>query len=890
MSGGDTTDDLTGPREVPALVRLPDLGAVLGARVRTARSTRTTTVADTDDLRLLRAGLRLVHVDGPAARGEGERGGWRLVDAEAADDDALRRASGGSDEVPDALVALLPAYLRGARPRPVAALSTRRTEHALVREADRAVLLRLADDRVDVRDGDDVAARWREVRLLPEADHPHAAAAADAALRAAGAAPGGPEGPVHLRVLGGAARTADLPAAAADRRSSVAGLLVAALADGTRRLRRADLDARLGDDDGVHQVRVSCRRLRSVLRLVRPLLDDDGARRVETVRSALADHASALGALRDAQVQAARLDLVAGRDPVAPVDPAAVARLAGLLDAARDDDAAAAGGAGDPAAVAALLDGLLDLVATSPLRPEVRDVAARPVLRVLLARDLRRLRRRVAATAPHGPDEPWHDARVAAKALRYDAEAAADVLGRAGALAERARRVQELLGDHADAALGAQRWADHARASGDVEVALATGRLVEACRAEVREVRAAFPRAWRRLLREATWLPSGRQAELTHLIASTDVDESGPADSGAGGSDGHVGDDRHGARRGGRRGRRRRGRRRTRTRRPPPGRRSAPPRRPGPPAGRRRRRAAEPRVSRGPDVLAAGCVLWRPAGDDVELALVHRPRYDDWSLPKGKVDPGEHRAVTAVREVAEETGSVALLGRPLGVQRYEVAKGRKEVTYWAAEHVGGDFAPNDEVDALEWVPPAEVVDRLTHERDAEHVRRLLDQGPRSVPLVVVRHAHAGSRSGWDADDRLRPLSARGAAQVGRLNALLPGWRPERVVSADLVRCTMTVQQVAGAVGLPLELDGRLDEASDAGLAGAVEAVDALVDAGRPALLCSQGGVIPDLVAALAGRAGVEVPKEYPKASVTVLHVADGHVVEVEALGDGSPAA
>ena len=296
-------------------------------------------------------------------------------------------------------------------------------------------------------------------------------------------------------------------------------------------------------------------------------------------------------------------------------------------------------------------------------------------------------------------------------------------------------------------------------------------------------------------------------------------------------------------------------------------------------------------MSRAPDVLAAGCVLWRDQGDDVQLALVHRPRYDDWSLPKGKVDPGEHRAVTAVREVVEETGSVALLGRPLGVQRYEVAKGRKEVTYWAARHVGGWFTANEEVDALEWLPPADVVERLTHERDAEHVERLLEQGPRTVPLVVVRHAHAGSRSGWSADDRLRPLSARGAAQVGRLNALLPCWRPERVVSADLVRCTTTVQQVAGAVGLPLELDGRLDEASAAGVDGAVDAVEALVHQGRPALVCSQGGVIPDLVAALAARGGVDdLPRDYPKASVTVLHVADGRVVEVEALGDGSPAA
>ena len=116
------------------------------------------------------------------------------------------------------------------------------------------------------------------------------------------------------------------------------------------------------------------------------------------------------------------------------------------------------------------------------------------------------------------------------------------------------------------------------------------------------------------------------------------------------------------------------------------------------------------------DVLAAGAVVFRSGG---QVLLVHRPRYDDWSFPKGKLDPGEHAAVAAVREVAEETGLRVRLGPPLSPQRYEVSGGRtKHVSYWIGRAVGGDdvsaYRPNDEIDAVEWVPVEEAADRLSY--------------------------------------------------------------------------------------------------------------------------------------------------------------------------------
>jgi 8-oxo-dGTP diphosphatase len=126
-------------------------------------------------------------------------------------------------------------------------------------------------------------------------------------------------------------------------------------------------------------------------------------------------------------------------------------------------------------------------------------------------------------------------------------------------------------------------------------------------------------------------------------------------------------------------------------------------------------------------IQAAGAVLWRRSrfGPGIEIGLIHRPKYDDWSYPKGKLKPGEDVRSAAVREVKEETGMDCVLGEPLPTSRY-VANGRlKEVHYWSAEATGGAFVPNREVDRLVWLPPAAARNRLTHERDRPLVDALL---------------------------------------------------------------------------------------------------------------------------------------------------------------------
>ena len=127
------------------------------------------------------------------------------------------------------------------------------------------------------------------------------------------------------------------------------------------------------------------------------------------------------------------------------------------------------------------------------------------------------------------------------------------------------------------------------------------------------------------------------------------------------------------------------------------------------------------------EVEAAGGLVWRRAGDRVEVALVHRPKYDDWSLPKGKLDPGEGFEQAALREVEEETGMRCRLGRELGEARYRDNKDRpKLVRYWAMERIEGDFQPNDEVDDLRWVAVDDAAGMLSYDFDRELVSKARD--------------------------------------------------------------------------------------------------------------------------------------------------------------------
>jgi 8-oxo-dGTP pyrophosphatase MutT (NUDIX family)/phosphohistidine phosphatase SixA len=275
-----------------------------------------------------------------------------------------------------------------------------------------------------------------------------------------------------------------------------------------------------------------------------------------------------------------------------------------------------------------------------------------------------------------------------------------------------------------------------------------------------------------------------------------------------------------------------------------------------------------------PELIAAGGLLWRPAGaGSAEVAVVHRPRYDDWSLPKGKPEDGEPLAVTAAREIAEETGHTPVLGRRLQSTRYRVAAGPKTVHYWTARVTGGRFEPSEEVDELRWLQPPQACELLSYPHDRRLLAALAGATAVDSTVLLVRHAKAGRRQDWHGDDDLRPLSEAGRRQAEGLRTLLPLFGANRVHSAPRTRCRQTVAGLAADLGVEVHDEPLLSEEGyweepD----GALRRVVSLAGSSPHAtVICSQGGAIPDLVAALRAREGApELDPRSRKGSFWVL--------------------
>ncbi|WP_222193894.1 NUDIX hydrolase [Modestobacter italicus] len=258
-------------------------------------------------------------------------------------------------------------------------------------------------------------------------------------------------------------------------------------------------------------------------------------------------------------------------------------------------------------------------------------------------------------------------------------------------------------------------------------------------------------------------------------------------------------------------------------------------------------------------VPAAGGVVWRTGGTGaLETLLVHRPKYDDWSLPKGKLDAGEHPLMAAVREVGEETGLHVAVGRRSVQTRYDVRHGDKRVDYWVMKAVGGRFTPNDEVDQVRWltVPAARAL--ATHEHDRAVLDDLVRTDvPRAPRVLLVRHASAGERADFDGPDDERPLDRTGRDQAATLATVLPLFTPARLLAAPPLRCRQTVEPLSAALGMPVDAVPELgEEGFGADPQAGVDLVRRLLareDGGGPTVICSQGGAIPSVLSALGVR-------------------------------------
>ncbi len=262
------------------------------------------------------------------------------------------------------------------------------------------------------------------------------------------------------------------------------------------------------------------------------------------------------------------------------------------------------------------------------------------------------------------------------------------------------------------------------------------------------------------------------------------------------------------------------------------------------------------------DVIhAAGVVLTRGLGKDLEIAVIHRRRQGDWSLPKGKHEPGEHSIEVAVRETIEETGFTPVLDIPLPTQRYQVNGTPKTVEYWRARAAGGRFAENREVDHLRWLHPKEAAALMTYPRDGELIR-LAARTPPTIPFLLVRHTRAEKRADWerrtggDRSDPARGLLERGQWEAMRLIPLLEAFGVRHLHSSDAERCLATLRPAAEAIGSGIRLEPTINEDNfsldpEAGLARTVE----LFSQPWSTALCSHRPVIPAQLDILRSAAG-----------------------------------
>jgi 8-oxo-dGTP diphosphatase len=285
-------------------------------------------------------------------------------------------------------------------------------------------------------------------------------------------------------------------------------------------------------------------------------------------------------------------------------------------------------------------------------------------------------------------------------------------------------------------------------------------------------------------------------------------------------------------------------------------------------------------------IEGAGAVLWQAIDDaEVKIAIIHRPRYDDWSLPKGGVDAGESHIQAAFREVLEETGVKAIFGPEIGTVDYEVNGVTKEVRYWLAEADQFNAAtPNpEEVDATEWLSISDAINKLSNSDDREIVRMAEEFGFGSTPLVLLRHTKALKRDQWDGDDGDRPLEHVGQIQAAKIPAIYAPYAIERIYSSDAIRCVQTIEVMAAEYGITPIYSSEISEFGfEKDSEKALDYALSVMLSDKPSVMCSHNPVLPKLVKKLIGKKNFKrLSAELKPGDSFVLHHRSGEVIAVD---------
>ena len=286
-------------------------------------------------------------------------------------------------------------------------------------------------------------------------------------------------------------------------------------------------------------------------------------------------------------------------------------------------------------------------------------------------------------------------------------------------------------------------------------------------------------------------------------------------------------------------------------------------------------------------IIAAGAVVWRRnSADQIEITLIHRVKYNDWSLPKGKIEGKESLIACAYREVVEETGFAIRFGQCLGTVEYFVEEVPKAVTYWAAKYLAVDGAPNPvEVEEVRWVLASEAGKLLTRALDNVIIEKFLQLDLDAEPLVLLRHAKAIAREDWLGEDTDRPLSSLGERQAKRLLSNLLPYAIEEMHSSSAVRCYETITPMARALRIDFFFSENLSEdAFRQDGERPVKYVQRLLLNDYPTLLCSHNPVIPGITSSFVDKYGLDLTyTKLEPGDAWVAHHIDREVVSLEFL-------
>ena len=290
-------------------------------------------------------------------------------------------------------------------------------------------------------------------------------------------------------------------------------------------------------------------------------------------------------------------------------------------------------------------------------------------------------------------------------------------------------------------------------------------------------------------------------------------------------------------------------------------------------------------------ILAAGAVLWRKSEKKkIEVLIIHRPKYDDWTFPKGKAEIGEPLIACAYREVLEETNIETAFGPYLGEVEYLTNDGKKKVFFWSAKVVKEkDFKPNAEVDQLKWVEVTKVKEMLTLDTDRKILEQFLQIEPDTKPLVLLRHAKAVTRDEWQGEDDDRPLDSYGQIQAKRLLAMYQVFNLEQIHSSDAVRCYDTVVAIAKSLNVKLEVTGKLSESTfKKDKEKAFDYAKDLMKLNESVLLCSHNPILPKMLNKLTKKSEVDADEgKLLPADGWVIHRIGKEVIQIDRIDSPS---